>query len=218
MRGGRHDGLDYALVEPEGEAAGRVVVLHGAGSCKESHLDFAYACAAGGLAAIAFDQRGHGASGGRLGAGALDDIAAMAALLPGDGPLFLRGSSMGGFLAIAAARRVGARAVVAICPASPQLLLQALRHGQFDFAADRPALERLLATIDFEAAARALGRDLMLLHAEGDDRVPIAHSARLHALAAGSRFARVPGGDHRSVQADAALRDEAVRFLLERGA
>ena len=220
MTSDRHDGLAYTLVEPEraprGEAVGGVVILHGAGSCKENHLDFARACAASGLTAIAFDQRGHGASEGALGAGALDDVAAIAALLPGSGPVCLRGSSMGGFLALAAARRAGARGVVAICPASPQLLLDGLRDGGFDFRADREALEPLLAAVDLEQAARALGPDLMLLHADGDERVPIEHSARLHALAAGSRFVRVPGGDHGSVQHDADLQGNAVRFLLHR--
>ncbi|HVL31728.1 MAG TPA: alpha/beta fold hydrolase [Solirubrobacteraceae bacterium] len=216
MRSGRHEGLAYTLVEPRGDAAGGVVVLHGAGSCKENHLPFARACAAAGLAAIAFDQRGHGASDGALGAGALDDVAAIAALLPAGVPVFLRGSSMGGFVALAAARHAGARGVVAICPASPQLLLHGLRQGRLDLRADRAALEPLLASVDLDGAARALGPDLMLLHAEGDDRVPIAHSERLHALARGSRFVRVPSGDHVSVQRDARLGDEAVRFMLER--
>jgi pimeloyl-ACP methyl ester carboxylesterase len=216
MRSDRHDGLAYTLVEPDGEPLGGVVVLHGAGSCKENHLDFACACAAQGLAAIAFDQRGHGASEGALGAGAIDDVAAIAAHLPAGRPVFLRGSSMGGFLALAAAQPVGARAVVAICPAGRELLLAGLREGRFEFRADREALERLVAAVDLEQAAGTLGPDLMLLHATGDERVPVEHSERLHACAIGSRFVRVPGGDHRSVQGDGALQAAAVRFLLER--
>jgi pimeloyl-ACP methyl ester carboxylesterase len=216
MRNDRHDGLAYTLVEPDGEPLGGVVILHGAGSCKENHLDFARACAAAGLAAIAFDQRGHGASEGALGAGALDDVAAIVARLPRGGPVFLRGSSMGGFLALAAAQPAGARAVVAICPASRELLLAGLRDGRFEFRADRAALERVVAAADLEQAASALGPDLMLLHAAGDERVPVEHSDRLHACAAGSRFVRVPGGHHRSVQHDDALQAAALRFLLER--
>jgi pimeloyl-ACP methyl ester carboxylesterase len=216
MRNDRHDGLAYTLVEPHHAPLGGVVILHGAGSCKENHVDFADACAARGLAAIAFDQRGHGTSEGALGASAIDDVAAIAARLPGGYPVFLRGSSMGGFVALAAAERAGARAVVAICPASRELLLAGLRDGHFDFRADRTALERVVAAVDLERAAGALGRDLMLLHAQGDERVPVAHSERLHARAAGSRFVRVPGGDHRSVQHDGALQTAAVQFLLDR--
>jgi pimeloyl-ACP methyl ester carboxylesterase len=216
MTSDRHDGLAYTLAEPAGEPLGGVVILHGAGSCKENHLDFAQACAAHGLAAIAFDQRGHGVSDGALGAGALDDVAAIAALLPGRGPVCLRGSSMGGFLALAAAQRAGARAVVAICPASPQLLLAGLREERFDFRGERAALEELVAAADLEQAARRLGPGLMLVHAEGDERVPVEHSDRLHAQAPGSRFARVAGGDHRSAQHDPGLQAEALGFLLER--
>lgn len=211
-----HDGLACALLAPAGARRGGVVILHGAGSCKKNHLDFARACAVAGLAAIVFDQRGHGASEGALDAAAVDDVAAIAGLLA-PGPLFLRGSSMGGFLALAAAERVGACAVVAICPAGTQLLLGGLRDGRFDFRADRPALELLVGAVDLRRAAAALGPNLMLLHAEGDERVPVEHSAMLHAAAPGSRFIRVAGGDHGSVQHDAELQAASVRFLLQRG-
>lgn len=209
-----HDGLACALVAPAGTPRGGVVIVHGAGSCKENHLDFARACTVAGLAAIAFDQRGHGASEGELGAGALDDVAAIAGLLP-RGPVFLRGSSMGGFVALAAAERTGARAVVAICPASAQLLLDGLRDGRLDFRADGPALTRLVSAADLLGAAAALGPNLMLLHAEDDERVPVGCSAALHAAAPGSRFVRVAGGDHGSLQHDAELQAASVRFMLQ---
>src|SRR3954451_4526270 len=110
---GHKDGLAYALFLPEGEPLGSVLILHGAGSAKESHYDFARACRAYGFAALAFDMRGHGESEGALGRGAVDDLATMAALLP-EAPLAMRGSSMGGYFAIVGAEHVGARAVVAI--------------------------------------------------------------------------------------------------------
>ncbi|HEV7806788.1 MAG TPA: alpha/beta fold hydrolase [Solirubrobacteraceae bacterium] len=214
---GSRDGIAYVLVAPDAAPRGGVVILHGAGSRKENHLDFARLCAAAGLAAVAFDQRGHGHSVGLLGAGVLDDVAAMAALL-GPGPVFLRGSSMGGFVALAAAQRVAARAVVAICPAGPAQLLAGLRARRLQFEADEPALERMLAAVDLPAAAAALGPDFMLLHAEGDVRVPVEQSAALHAHARGSSFVRVPGGDHHSVQHDHALQARALDFLLARTA
>src|SRR4051794_35269020 len=95
---GRRDGLAYALFRPEGaEPAGGVLIIHGAGSAKESHYDYARACLRFGLAALCFDVRGHGESEGDLGAGVLGDLATMAGLLPR--PLALRGSSMGGYMA-----------------------------------------------------------------------------------------------------------------------
>jgi pimeloyl-ACP methyl ester carboxylesterase len=212
---GRRDGLAYALFRTDGAPVGGVVILHGAGSAKENHFDFARACQAAGLAAVVFDQRGHGESGGELDDRAIEDVAAVAGLLPG-GPVALRGSSMGGWLSLAAAEAVDAAAVVAICPAGGDLLRDGLRGGRFDFAADPPALERLIGTVDLHAAAAALGQRLMLLHAEGDEQVPVGHSRALHAAAPGSRLEVVPGGHHRSVQHDEALQALAVGFLAAR--
>jgi pimeloyl-ACP methyl ester carboxylesterase len=209
---GTRDGLAFALFVPDREPLGGVVVLHGAGSCKESHFDFARACRAAGMAAVAFDQRGHGASAGALGAGSAADVAAMAELLP-TGPIALRGSSMGGYLALVAAGPAGAAAVVAICPASAAQLARGLRDGRFDFRADEPALDAFLAAHDATAAAAGLGERLLLLHAEGDEQVPVAHSRELHAAAPGSRLVVVPGGHHRSVQHDGELQALAVAFL-----
>ena len=210
---GKADGLSYALFEPAGGASAGVVVLHGAGSVKESHYDFARQLRASGLAAVCFDQRGHGESDGALGEGAIEDVATIRGLLPG-GPVGLRGSSMGGWLALAAAARVGANAVVAICPATSDLLLRGLRTGRFDFRADRPGLDRLLAVHDLEVAARELGERLLLLHAEGDESVPVEVSRSLHSVAPGSRLVVTPGGHHRSVQHDPELQAFSARFLV----
>jgi uncharacterized protein len=216
---GTRDGLAYALFLPDGEAtggrgeaAGGVVVLHGAGSCKENHFDFARALRAAGLAAVVFDQRGHGASDGALGAGAFDDVATVASLLP-PGPVALRGSSMGGFMALVAGARMQAAAVVAICPASGEQLARGLGDREFEFRADEEGLRALLLEADERGAAAALGERLLLLHAEADERVPITGSRALHATAPGSRLVAVPGGDHRSVQHDAELQALAVRFI-----
>lgn len=212
---GVHDGLHYALFSPSGTARGGVVVIHGADSRKENHYDWGRECRASGLAAVVYDQRGHGASPGMLDARAVDDVVVMADLLP-DGPIGLRGSSMGGFLALTSAAAVDARAVVAICPAPGALLLRGLRAGRFAFPADAASLEPLLATADLPAAAAALGEALLLMHATGDDRVGVEHSDALHAAAPQSRFIRVPGGDHGSIQHDPELRGEAVRWLSGR--
>ncbi|MEP6954775.1 MAG: alpha/beta fold hydrolase [Solirubrobacteraceae bacterium] len=209
---GSIDGLAYARFRPADARPGGVVVLHGAGSCKESHFDFGRLCRAAGIEAIAFDQRGHGDSDGELGAGAVEDVGAVAALLT-PGPLALRGSSMGGFMALVAGAQLDAAAVVAICPAGADQLRRGLRDGEFDFRADAAGLDALLEVADERAAAGALGERLLLLHAEGDERVPVAGSRELHALAAGSRLVTVPGGHHRSVQHDGELQGLALRFI-----
>ena len=209
---GTRDGLAYALFLPDGASAGGVVMLHGAGSQKENQFDIARMLRAGGIAAVCFDQRGHGESDGALGAGALDDVATIAGLLP-PGPVALRGSSMGGFMALMASTRMDVAAVVAICPATGALLERGLRSGRFSFRADHDGLLALLDSADETAAAAALGERLLLMHAEGDEQVPIAISRELHAAASGSRLVAVPGGHHRSIQHDGEMIAVVVRFL-----
>ena len=212
---GRRDGLAYALFRPaEGDPRGGVVILHGADSSKESHYDFARLCRAHGLTAVCFDARGHGESDGPLDGRAIADVAAIASLLP-PGPVGLRGSSMGGWLALAAAERVGAKAVVAICPATSRGLARGLREARFAFGAG-PGLAEAIAHVDLEVAAHDLGDRLLLMHAEGDDVVPVEHSRALHAAAPGSRLVATPGGHHRSIQHDPELQAVAVRFLARR--
>ncbi|MGZ4173743.1 MAG: alpha/beta hydrolase [Solirubrobacteraceae bacterium] len=222
---GRHAGLAYALWLPDDPPVGAALILHGAGSCKESHFDFGRAARDMGLAALAFDQRGHGESDGPMGAEAVDDVVAMAALLRGRAgaalppdravPLALRGSSMGGYMALVSAAPAAASAVVAICPAGSEHLLRGLREGRFEFEADLPALERLLAANDVEAAVADLTCPLLLLHAEGDEQIPVDHSRALYE-AAGPERARLlvmPGGHHRSIQHDGELQGESLRFV-----
>jgi uncharacterized protein len=214
-----HGGLAYSLWLPDAPLGG-VVILHGAGSCKENHHDFARAAVAAGFAALAFDQRGHGDSAGPMGDGALDDVAAMTALLRdriGDpaAPVALRGSSMGGYLAILAAAPSGARAVVAICPASAEGLRRGLESGAFAFDADVASLERLLSDHDLHDAVRSLTSPVLLLHADGDEQVPVEHSRELarELTATESRLITVPGGHHRSVQHDPELCAISLRWL-----
>jgi pimeloyl-ACP methyl ester carboxylesterase len=214
---GKHDGLAYSLWVPA-VVRGGVLILHGAGSCKESHHDFARAARGAKFAAIAFDQRGHGESDGRMDGRALDDVSSMVTLLrsklPDPGaPIALRGTSMGGYTAIVVAAAVGAAAVVAICPASAEGLRRGLRAGKFDFEADVAAVDALLAANDLHAAARSLSVPLMLMHAEGDEQVPVQHSRELAEQAPGSRLIVIPGGHHRSVQHDDELQAVSLRFI-----
>src|SRR5436190_17692134 len=138
-----------------------MVILHGAGSRKENHADFARACSARGWAALAFDQRGHGASADEMGPAALADVARMAAFLARrdgvDGArICVRGSSMGGFMAIHAAASSDAIAgTIAICPAGEGGLRRGLRSGDLEFRASedaRAGLEAWLGEHDLRDA------------------------------------------------------------------
>jgi alpha-beta hydrolase superfamily lysophospholipase len=219
---GVQDGLAYALWRPEnGERpppAG-VLVLHGAGSAKESHYDFARAAIALGFSVLVFDQRGHGESDGRFDDRAVTDVVAMVSrlreeLAPG-APVALRGSSLGGYLALRATAPSRAAAVVAISPASPDGLRRALQRPELPWRVDPAAASRLLAEEPLDAVVRALEVPVLFMHAEGDEQVPVALSRELASEARhpGSRLIAVPGGHHRSVQHDEELQAVSLRFL-----
>ena len=217
---GTQDGLSYALFLPEEPPRAGVVILHGAGSAKESHFDFARTARDRGLAALAYDARGHGRSDGAFGPDAIADALAMAALMGTHAPrIALRGSSLGGFCAIVAgAASDGAvGAVAAICPASEELLLSGLRGDRLDgFRADMPALESWLEAVSVRDAAAALAprTALLLMHARGDEQVPYQSSEELYAAAGEpKRLLLFPGGHHRSLQHDPEVQNESLRFI-----
>ncbi|MEA2309010.1 MAG: uncharacterized protein QOI65_1296, partial [Thermoleophilaceae bacterium] len=205
---GTRDGLAYALFLPPVEPRAGVVICHGAGSAKESHFDFARAAVAYDMAALSFDARGHGRSGGRFGPEAIDDVLTMCGVMREHTPrIALRGSSMGGFCAILGAAADGlVDAVVAICPAPEDFLLRGLRSGRLDgFEADGPALEPWLERVSLVDAVASLSprTALLLLHARGDEQIPYTVSEELHAAAhEPKRLLVLPGGHHRSLQHD----------------
>jgi alpha-beta hydrolase superfamily lysophospholipase len=218
---GTHDGLSYALFMPADETPSvGVVICHGAGSAKESHFDFARTARDRGLAALAYDARGHGRSEGALGPGLVGDALAMCDLLRERVPaLAIRGSSLGGFTAImaAAASHGSVGAVVALCPSPGELLARGLRSDDLEgFRADRESLGQWLETVSLAEAAASLGpaTALLLMHARGDEQVPYMVSEELYAAAAEpKRLLLVPGGHHRSLQHDVELQNEALRFV-----
>jgi alpha-beta hydrolase superfamily lysophospholipase len=217
---GERDGLAYALFLPAEEPSAGVVICHGAGSAKESHFDFARAARGAGLAALAFDARGHGASQGEFGPTAFTDTLAMVDVMREHTPqVALRGSSMGGFCALhaAALAHPPVAAVVAICPAPEDLLLRGVRSGRLvDFRMDRPALEPWLETLDIRRAVASMaGRTaLLFMHARGDEQVPWTISEDLHGAAGEpKRLLLVPGGHHRSLQHDEEMQAESIRWI-----
>jgi pimeloyl-ACP methyl ester carboxylesterase len=237
-REGSHEGLAFALFLPDRLGASDtrgeptrpvpkppwpgIVILHGAGSCKENHFDFARLCAASGWAALAFDQRGHGASEPPMSPAAVGDVIAIARLLAaneGVDPtrVAVRGSSMGGFMAIHAAALAPVLAgVIAICPAGEDQLRRGIRRGELEMRVDDPeALVAWLGEHDLrDAVERLRGRPLLLMHAEGDDRIPSYWSEQLYEHAGDPRrLMLIPGGDHRSVQHDSELQAVALAWL-----
>ena len=218
-------GRPYLLWTPESPPPWPgMVIVHGAGSAKENHADFGRACAASGWAALAYDQRGHGAGDDEMGPEALADAGRVARFLAArDGVdparVCVRGSSLGGFVAIHAAATSAALAgVIAVCPAGERQLERGLREGTLEFRAGPAARQRLeawLAEHDLREAVGLLSpKPLILIHAEGDERIPSDWSRELYDRAADPRkLIVVPGGHHRSVQHDPELQGVALRWL-----
>jgi len=208
------DGLRLAglLYRPAGEPRGALVVCHGAGSRKENHTLMGEQAAAAGLAALAFDFRGHGESQGLMDPDGWHDVAAAAeTVLETSGAPWaaVRGASMGGCMLLLAAR---ARpelfsALVALCPADGDSLLAGLdeleREGEATDAhgALGPGAPPRPRRFDPGYSGRfddpalrpflrgldlvpvARGmRRVLLAHARDDDVVPFSHSERLAAV------------------------------------
>ncbi len=219
---GVHEGRPYELWLPDTAPPWpAVVILHGAGSRKENHADFARAATGQGWAALAFDQRGHGASEDEMAPAALADVAGMARLLAradgvDAGRVCTRGSSMGGFMAIHAAAAFDEIAgTIAICPAGEHDLRRGMRRGELDMRVDAGALEAWLGEHDLRDAVELMGpKPLILLHAHGDESIPYTWSEELYERAAEPRKLIVaPDGHHRSIQHDPELNGVALRWL-----
>jgi uncharacterized protein len=230
---GQLDGIAYNLWLPAGKGPfPAVIVFHGAGSQKENHADYARAALANGFAALTFDNRGHGETEGALGPGVIADLQRLARFVA-DQPqvdgrrVAVRGSSMGGLLAIhVGAASDAVAAVVAICPASERMLLQVVRPvaagrppppGSYleSMRVDPPALVAWLEEHEVgDAVERLAAKPLLLIHAKGDDQVPYQHSEELYARASEpKRLLLLEGGDHRTAQHDAELQGESLRWL-----
>jgi hypothetical protein len=201
------------------------VVVHGAGSRKENHADFARLATANGWAALTFDLPGHGSSERELTGGVVEDVRRMVQLLAGEdgvdpARIALRGSSLGGFLSItAAASAPEVAGVIAICPAGEEHLARGVRRGRFQMRIGDPLdLEAWLLAQDIgQSVERIAGRPLILMHAEGDTQIPSDHSAELYERAGEPRKLIIaPGGAHTTIQHDPELQSSALRWLERR--
>jgi uncharacterized protein len=174
-----------------------------------------------GWAAVTYDQRGNGESEEPLSPAAVDDVGRMARLLAGldevdPARICARGSSMGGFMAIhAAAISEPVRGVIALCPAGEQHLLDGVRRDRFEMRIDRDSFEPWLGEHDLrDAIAMIAPKPVLLLHARGDEMIPVEWTEELAARAGEpSEAIIVPGGHHRSLQQDAELHEVALRWM-----
>lgn len=219
-----HRGLKLALLRQNGIAP-TFVWLGGfrsdmAGTKAEALAGWAEAR---GQAFVRFDYSGHGQSEGRFEDQVLSDWLgdALAVLGAIEGPLVLVGSSMGGWIALLAARALPTRVkgLLLIAPAADfteklmwpaltadeqaRLLAEGRLEQPSQYSADPNVLTRAL----FEDGARhrlmdapiAFGGPVRILQGGADPDVPEAHVRALAALieAPSLAFELIPDGDHR---------------------
>ncbi len=181
------------------------VITHGLFSSKssEKHVRSATALAALGLAAVRFDSRGCGESGGRIEAttlsGQVEDTGAVLEHILADprisGEPVLMGSSFGGAASLLlAARRGGVKAVVSwSAPCDFQSLAD--RRDELEYQMDQTFFDDL-SGLDIISQVRGLF-PCLIVHGEKDETVPLAQA---HALATALghpvRLVVVRGADH----------------------
>ena len=203
-------------------------------------------CAAHGQALLRLDYSGHGASGGAFADGTIgrwtDDAAAVVERLFPAGPMILVGSSMGGWIALLLALRLGERVAgvvgVAAAPDFTERLMwdamasseraALLRDGFLDVpSAYGPTQQVTRALIEDGRRHLLLGGRIALrvpvrlLQGQADPDVPWETALALAAAIEGAdiRIVLVKDGDHRlSRPADLALLTGLVGGLLGVGA
>lgn len=224
-------GLLYLARDATGSSPSpAVIVCHGLGSRKENHTAFAEFLCLRGLAALVFDFRGHGDSGGSLDGDVVGDIRAAIDLLKARPEIdaqriAVRGSSMGGHLAIiAGALFEDIGAVVAICPAPEDILHSGLLRAEREvpeserpsgLRVNLPEFLRYLESISIiSAVSRISPRALMLVHARGDEVIPYTRTQELYdASGEPKRIVLLEGGSHTSAQHDPSVHDLVCRWL-----
>jgi alpha-beta hydrolase superfamily lysophospholipase len=212
--------LKGTLHLPAADTPPVVIGCHGLLSDRSSpkQIALAEACNALGLAFFRFDHRGCGESAGRLEAvtsleGRASDLLHAIGLLeshPGLGKrIGLFGSSMGGAVCLRVASELQVAAVVTF--AAPVRSLPLKRPGRGpDAAPERSRIASVLRE-GFELGG-ALGRvrNILIVHGEADDLVPLTHAHEIfdHAGEPKRLFVQ-KGGDH--LMSDATHQAEFIR-------
>lgn len=213
--------LNGRLHLPSGPRHPVVVGSHGLFSDGNSpkQIELAERCVAAGIAYCRFDHRGCGASSGRFETatsleGRCRDLEAVVGLLRERSDIAdavgLFGSSLGGAVCLAAARRLGAGRIVTV--AAP-IDSRAVLAGDADGCGgpDLPSVFRRPA-LQFDLREEVAGiRNLLVFHGDRDETIPVDQGLTLYELAGRpKRIVIHEGGDHRM-----SLRAHQLRFMEE---
>ncbi len=234
--------LSVWVIEPEGEAAADVVVLHGIQDRKRSMVGLGRYLAARGYRAVLVDLRGHGRSSGRYASYGVHDRHDLVRVLDelerrgrSAGRAFLFGPSYGGAVALQTAAidpRVEAVATVATFTRLRDIVPIYTRKYV-------PVVGGWVSDRDIQSAVDEAGRiagfdpdeadnlaaiartraPVLLVHGLADRHIPPDHARRLHAEApAGSVLLLVPDAAHLTILGSThgpAVTEAAVDFFDE---
>jgi fermentation-respiration switch protein FrsA (DUF1100 family) len=200
-------GLSLAarLHQPTGQPRAAAVIAHGLFSSMQSQklTRLAQALAGRGCASLQYDSLGCGDSPGEVRlttlSGRLGEFLAAARTLRGlypGLPLVFVGSSLGGSVALLAARELPP-ACLALWSAPVDMQALSARLAAKPEPPDLPYMAADLAAHDVAGAA-AEARGALFLHGELDEVVPLAHAHLGHGLAGAPKALLVlAGADHR---------------------
>lgn len=218
-------GVLYLPDIPKDRRLPGLVVGHGAGSRASNHAEFCMRACKQGFAVLALDFRGHGDSRGE-GDGPLElDILAAARLLRSRADIdprrvCYRGSSMGGFYGLKSAPEAGFAALVLLCPAREDTMLASIDRAAAGKAAESPArwdsprLRAYFQQQDSYALAERVTCPVLLVHARGDEVVPIKGSFMLaQHLRSETTILALEGGSHTSAQHDPGMHAYTAAWL-----
>jgi alpha-beta hydrolase superfamily lysophospholipase len=208
------DGLRIEAVLHRPPAANPPVVIgsHGLFSSGDSPKQIALAEAlnAMGIAFLRLDHRGCGQSEGRFETvttleGRVRDLIEAVRVLEDElgfaFPLGLFGSSLGGTTCLAAAPVLRpARMVTLAAPIDSRSLQAAACRKP---STDQPSMF-VTEALQFDLAGKLDGvHDLLVIHGEDDEVVPVAHARQIHAASRAPKQLIInPGGDHRITDPD----------------
>jgi len=221
FRGALGDPLAARLELPDGEPRAYALFAHCFTCSKDLRAarEISRALASRGFGVLRFDFTGLGESEGDFAdsdfSSNVSDLVAAADFLRAEreAPRLLVGHSLGGAAAIVAAARVSEVDAVATIGAPSEAAhvretllrdnpdLEGSAEAEVELAGRRFRIRReLLEDLErqnVEAAARGLGRSLLILHAPEDEIVPIEHAERLFAAARHPKsLVALDGADH----------------------
>ncbi len=177
-----------------------LLVLHGAGSRGSSHAEFVETAKARRYRVLAPNLP-------QLDESIVDWVRHVCAP-----ETVLRGSSLGAYLALhAAVLDENIAVVIAIAPTSEGLIRE--RFGEWGMPVTEWSWLRFLDEHDLFEAVTRIRVPVLYVHARDDERIPLAHSERLHELTAGSELVVVENGGHAGPSHDPAVHELTLDWL-----